>query len=86
MIVDPSSFANIQAIQARHLHLSLTADFDKKVLHGHVIHTLQVVQDGVAVLVLDSNQVDITSASLLEQDGKATPLGVKRLIASCIID
>ncbi len=73
---DPSSFANLNEIRVKHVHLTLTADFNKKILAGHVIHSAEVVVDGVSQLVLDSNFVDIQKVSIILATGQMQQLQV----------
>ncbi|KAI9207265.1 peptidase family M1-domain-containing protein [Polychytrium aggregatum] len=63
-VSDKNSFANSDAIRSTHLHLSLTADFDRKVLHGHVVHSLSVLKDSVKELVLDSSYIDVKAVTI----------------------
>lgn len=61
---DPHSFANLESLVTRHLHLNLTADFSKRILAGSVKLSLDVVQDKVEEAVLDSKLLDIESVSV----------------------
>ena len=51
---DYFSFANTDQFESRHLALDLTVDFDRRVLHGHVIHQMACLDPAAASLVLDS--------------------------------
>ncbi|KAI8914307.1 peptidase family M1-domain-containing protein [Gorgonomyces haynaldii] len=59
---DPSSFSNVNAIVTKHSQLQWQVDFDRKVISGHVIHTLLALQD-TQVVVLDSSQLTIHDIS-----------------------
>ncbi|TPX64388.1 leukotriene-A4 hydrolase [Spizellomyces sp. 'palustris'] len=61
---DPNSFANVHEIVVKHTHLTLTADFDRRILRGQVVHHARTVQPNVSELVLDSNFLDIQSVLL----------------------
>jgi aminopeptidase N len=43
--LDSNSFANNHELVVKHIHLSLTADFDKKILSGHVELDVKVMRD-----------------------------------------
>ncbi|EGF79700.1 hypothetical protein BATDEDRAFT_19784 [Batrachochytrium dendrobatidis JAM81] len=59
---DPNSFANSHEAIIRHTHLNLTTDFDAKILHGFVEHTVSIVAaSGANKVVLDSSYVDVKS-------------------------
>lgn len=56
--LDPSSFANIDVIQTRHIELNVTINMDIKQIFGICNLTLQAVQDASEV-VLDYQGIDI---------------------------
>ncbi|OLY83163.1 Leukotriene A-4 hydrolase-like protein [Smittium mucronatum] len=59
--VDPNSLSNLDEIITRNVHLDLTVDFDRKLLHGFVILTLDSLIAGVSQVVLDTNGLSIAS-------------------------
>ncbi|KAI9096655.1 peptidase family M1-domain-containing protein [Phlyctochytrium arcticum] len=62
---DPNSFANTDEIHVKHTHLSLSADFDAKILAGHVVHTAVTGKDNVKSIVFDTSFLDVKSAVLV---------------------
>ncbi|KAI9002648.1 peptidase family M1-domain-containing protein [Gaertneriomyces semiglobifer] len=67
---DPNSYANTDEIRVKHSHLDLNADFIKKVLVGHVVHTAEALKDGAASLVLDTSFLSILGVSLHDSGKK----------------
>jgi hypothetical protein len=41
--MDPSSYANIDFIQTRHLDLNVTVDMDNRVVSGYINLTMQAI-------------------------------------------
>ena len=67
--VDHNSFANTNEFVVKHLHLALAADFEKRILTGHVDITVAAQRDGVNTVVLDTSYLDVQEATLLGADG-----------------
>jgi len=61
---DPSSYSRPDQIKTTHIHLDIQLDFEKKVLHGDCILSLEKVDDAVTTLLLDCRALDISSAAL----------------------
>jgi len=56
---DPNSYSRPDQVITRHLHLNLEVDFDKKLLHGHVILNVSRLDPKATTLVLDARKLDI---------------------------
>jgi len=67
--IDIHSYANAQAVRTTRLHLDLTVDFGKKVLHGSVLHELERLQKEARQLVLDTRRLQIERVEI-SADGK----------------
>jgi len=58
--LDPHSFSNPEQLRTEHLDLDLTVNFDKKQLHGHVVHKLKTMAgQSPKELVLDTRKLNI---------------------------
>lgn len=57
---DPDSFANIDAIQQRHLDFDWNVDFDKHIIDGSVTIDAVALQDGVSEFVCDKRYDNTT--------------------------
>ncbi|KAJ3082256.1 putative leukotriene A-4 hydrolase (LTA-4 hydrolase) (Leukotriene A(4) hydrolase), partial [Quaeritorhiza haematococci] len=71
---DPSTLANVHQLHVKHTHLNWTADFDRKVLHGYVVHDFvkaPQAQDGdiVKEVVLDTRGLVVKKAALIGEKG-----------------
>ncbi|KAI8056806.1 peptidase family M1-domain-containing protein [Syncephalis plumigaleata] len=64
--MDPNSFANIDEIQTRHLHLDLDVDFERRILVGTSQLSLQTVKENVSTLVLDTRALHIKNVSMVD--------------------
>ena len=47
-------------VVTKHLHLDLEVDFEAKVLRGQVVLTVERVEEGAEVLVLDASRLEVT--------------------------
>lgn len=61
--MDPSSYADATQLRTTHLDLHLTADFTKKILHGHVNYIFHCEQD-ISSVALDVRNLIIHSCKL----------------------
>eukprot|EP01104_Vermistella_antarctica_P013635 TRINITY_DN415_c1_g4_i2.p1 TRINITY_DN415_c1_g4~~TRINITY_DN415_c1_g4_i2.p1 ORF type:complete len:653 (+),score=175.32 TRINITY_DN415_c1_g4_i2:58-1959(+) len=66
--VDPNTSSNYQEVVTEHFHVVWKADFTSNTLQGHVDLSLRSVVDTLATVVLDTRDLTIESAHLL-QDG-----------------
>jgi leukotriene A-4 hydrolase/aminopeptidase len=57
VVKDEVSYANIDQVISKHLHLDLTVDFDKKQLSGTVEHQLQWLDPHANQLILDTRDL-----------------------------
>eukprot|EP00092_Neocalanus_flemingeri_P025554 GFUD01027705.1.p1 GENE.GFUD01027705.1~~GFUD01027705.1.p1 ORF type:complete len:610 (+),score=157.60 GFUD01027705.1:266-2095(+) len=60
---DPNSYSRPDQVKTTHVHLHLEIDFEKKVLTGHALLTLEKVDPQVDVVILDARKLDIHSVS-----------------------
>lgn len=58
---DPSSHANNNEVRVKHFHLSLTADFEKSILSGHVDIDAEVVADSADHIIFDVKDLNLKS-------------------------
>lgn len=70
LVRDLHSFANIDEVVTKHLHLDLAVDFAAKALHGHVVLRMHTVCDNVSEVVVDSRNLVIESVCS-ESDGQS---------------
>ena len=56
---DPNSFARPDQARVTHIHLDLDVDFDRKVLTGATILTVERVAPDIDHVILDVNKLDI---------------------------
>jgi len=56
---DIHSHANLLEIKPKHIDIHWTVDWEKRILFGKVIHTIQVKKEGVDQFVLDTSHLDI---------------------------
>ncbi|KAJ3285879.1 putative leukotriene A-4 hydrolase (LTA-4 hydrolase) (Leukotriene A(4) hydrolase) [Borealophlyctis nickersoniae] len=66
---DPNSYANTDKVKVTHLHLALAADFDRRILHGHVDVTAKIVKGAPDELVLDASYLNVKRIVELKDDG-----------------
>ncbi|CAG9563858.1 unnamed protein product [Danaus chrysippus] len=66
--LDPSSFSRPEQAIIKHVDLSYDVDFDKKVLNGVAVLTIEVL-DYIENVILDTSELDIKSIEL--KDGSA---------------
>jgi len=64
---DPNSFARPDQVVTKHIHLELEVDFHARVLHGHVLLSVERVEPTASTLLLDVSRLQIDSV----QDGKS---------------
>ncbi|KAJ3104294.1 Leukotriene A-4 hydrolase [Phlyctochytrium planicorne] len=69
-IYDTTNYANVDAVKIVHASFKLNVDFDRKVLHGNVTHTAEVVGEKADKIILDSNFLDIKKVSFEGQEVK----------------
>lgn len=78
---DPTSFSNFSDVYTKHLHLSLTADFDAQTLSGEAFLTMHVKAANLAAITLDTNHLAIQAVHLYTDDTRdaatRTPLTYK---------
>lgn len=61
---DPNSFANLDQVYTKHIHLNLKVDFDNKILIGCAELTLLPLIDNLETVVIDTSNLiikDVTS-------------------------
>ena len=66
--VDKTSFSNFLEARVIRLSLDLTADFERKVLHGSVTAHVNIVKEGSDVVVLDTRAISVSSVELLTEE------------------
>jgi aminopeptidase N len=71
---DPHSFAEYEKVRITHLRLDLDADFDARVLSGHVVLELERPEPGFQRLVLDTRDLDIRDVNAIQPDGLYLPV------------
>jgi len=64
---DPNSYARPDQVVTKHIHLELEVDFHARVLHGHVLLSVERVEPTASTLLLDVSRLQIDSV----QDGKS---------------
>ncbi len=74
---DPNSFANFNEVKIKHLDLTLDVNFDKKILDGSVLLTLDWTDPKASGLVLDTRALKIKSITAWTGKGMATPVPFK---------
>jgi leukotriene-A4 hydrolase len=79
-VEDPCSLSNAHDIVSEHVHLSVQAHFDQKILRGYALHTARA-KHSTQVLVLDTRGLHIHACSLVSTAGDETSLQYQ-LIAS----
>lgn len=57
---DHASASNCHQVVTEHLHLQLTADFEKKILSGHVLFIFRSLIDNLSSIQLDSGDLNIS--------------------------
>lgn len=70
VLEDDHSYSNVHDVYSKHLHLDLAVDFERKVLSGSVVHTIENV-NGVTEMVFDMNDEAIQKITL-DDDTAAT--------------
>lgn len=63
MSADPCSFSSFSSCLTKHLNLSLSVDFARRVLKGKVALTVEAVEDRFSALTLDTRDLQIVSVS-----------------------
>ena len=61
---DPTSFSNFQDVYTKHLHLSLTADFQQQTLSGEAFLTMHARLPTLRTITLDTNHLDVRAVHL----------------------
>lgn len=64
--IDPSSFAKPDQTVVKHAHLKWLIDFNKKVISGHVVLSVERLKNDVGKLVLDTWGLTIFNVSWLD--------------------
>ncbi|KAI8054004.1 leukotriene A4 hydrolase [Syncephalis plumigaleata] len=63
--VDPNSFANLEEVQAQHVHLDLNVSFEERQLTGKARIQFVVVASDVTKVILDTRALSIDNVELL---------------------
>ena len=71
---DPLSYANVDQVTTRALHLDLKADFAKKTLAGHAELTLDWLDKDARRLDLDTRELSISKIEALDARGRWAPV------------
>ncbi|KAJ3612580.1 hypothetical protein NHX12_020851 [Muraenolepis orangiensis] len=71
-VQDPCSYAFAAACTTKHLNLSYSVDFERRVLTGRVALTLEVLQDRLSSLTLDTRDLKIFSVTANRQVAEFT--------------
>ncbi|XP_023336732.1 leukotriene A-4 hydrolase isoform X2 [Eurytemora carolleeae] len=58
---DPSSYARPDHVKTTHIHLDWDLDFDKKILSGECILSMEKVDNGVSCVLLDCRTISVSS-------------------------
>nr|MCU0756279.1 aminopeptidase [Xanthomonadales bacterium] len=66
---DPHSYANLEQVRVRHLHLDVKADFQRRTLAGFVDLSLDWRDPAAREVVLDSRALVIEAVHTLSSDG-----------------
>jgi len=61
---DPSSYSRPDQVKTTHIHLNWDIDFEKKILTGECVLSLEKVDDAATSLLLDCKKLNISSAKL----------------------
>jgi len=77
---DPNSYARPDQVVTKHVHLELEVDFDARVLHGHVLLSVERVEPTASTLLLDVSRLQIDSV----QDGESGSDLAFEVGSSCI--
>ncbi|XP_051911023.1 leukotriene A-4 hydrolase isoform X2 [Hippocampus zosterae] len=72
MSADPSSFASAAKCVSRHLNLSLHVDFESRVIRGKVAITVEVLEERLSSLTLDTRDLKIVSVDANGQAARFT--------------
>jgi leukotriene-A4 hydrolase len=72
--LDPLSYANVDQVRTRALHLDLKADFAKKTLAGHAELTLDWLDKKARRLDLDTRELTIAKIEAQDARGRWTPV------------
>ena len=74
-VVEHSSFSNYHECPVTHMQLVLSVDFERHVLSGHVVCTVQIKKSGVERVVLDTRDLAVQgcSVSCSANGGKFVP-------------
>lgn len=68
-LADPHSYANLEQVRIRHLHLDVHTDFDRRVLAGFVDLTLDWTDPTARKVILDSRALSIGAIYAIAADG-----------------
>jgi len=71
---DESSYAQPEKVVIKDLALDLNVDFDKKVIGGNAVYTLEWKDKSAQQLVLDTRELDIAQVQAVAADGSLSPL------------
>ncbi|UKN01742.1 M1 family metallopeptidase [Paracrocinitomix mangrovi] len=63
VVVDKHSYANLNEVKTKHLHLDIATDFDRKVINGSVRHDIENLT-GADKMVMDINQITVSKVLL----------------------
>ena len=59
--IDSSSYANIEEVRTKSLHLDIKVSFEEKTFTGYAFHELEVMQDNTLGVYFDVVGMDIAS-------------------------
>jgi len=66
---DSSTYANIETVYTTHTDLDFEVDFDKKVLDGHVVHTMHIEGKEVSSVFYDAVGLVVSNAEFIGVHG-----------------
>ncbi|VAX09046.1 Aminopeptidase, partial [hydrothermal vent metagenome] len=72
MAKDAHSYANLEEVSSRHLHLDLTVDFDKKTLSGYAEYDIVRHSAAASSFIVDTRDLTINRVEVLGEDWQPT--------------
>lgn len=67
--IDVSSYANIDEVQANHLELDFSVNFDLKQFDGKATHTMQIMKENVTSVFFDAEGMTVSRAEFITVHG-----------------
>ena len=61
--VDPNSYARTDLVKTTHVHLEVEVDFKNQILDGHVILSLEKLDQAANSVILDARSLTITKVT-----------------------